>query len=749
MYIRKYIVIIIYNFVYFDKNEMNHNNNLIELLMIVKNSGDILRDCLIHNKQFIDYYTILDTGSSDNTKNIIKEELKDIKGILLEDSTFTNFKDARNKVLKHASRTCKYLIFLDDSYCINGGKELRELLIKQNSPCLSISIGNLYGNTLQNDYLSNRIFNSSSNLTYKFRVHEYINVKPEDIFQITNKKIFINDIETNSHKNRSVMRYKKDIIWLMEDLKDYPQHPRILYYIAKTYYNLEQYTEACEYFNQLKNIHPNDPEYQFASEYELACLTFLLNDDIKQFEKSLLHIENRFNRIESFYKLAVIYKDSGDIALADKYLTIIIHCQKPHLANTLLEHEIYDFLIPYLFIETKIQLNQISIAVPVLKKMLQIYPSNQPLLNIKYAIAENMNISSIRLSSGKTIVFHTGGEEMLVKCWDPIGDNRISGSEYMAINLAQEFRKCGYKVFIIGSFEDNKNNYQCTHEGIEYIDYKYFSDFALMYIIDILIVSRYTSNLIYYDNIKSVYLWIHDLLPMLNQAKCFQIHREKFKHIIAVSQWQKDNVIKHLNIPEHVIAVSRNAIIPERFQPVEVVEKIPYRFIYSSDPTRGLDILINIFPKIIDLIPQCSLVIFTNMSLVETETMNKIQNMKEHVKIYQRISQNDLAIEFLKSDIWFYPTHFKETYCITVLEAMISRCLVVTVNLAGLGEIVTGKGITCSSPVQDKIDDLINKMCFVLDKPAIKERYLNIAEKWAKEQTFSSLCNEWIELFSG
>ena len=48
--------------------------NLLELVMIVKNSGDVIRDCLRLNKKFIDHWTILDTGSSDNTKNIIKQK---------------------------------------------------------------------------------------------------------------------------------------------------------------------------------------------------------------------------------------------------------------------------------------------------------------------------------------------------------------------------------------------------------------------------------------------------------------------------------------------------------------------------------------------------------------------------------------------------------------------------------------------------------------------------------------------------
>ena len=121
----------------------------------------------------------------------------------------------------------------------------------------------------------------------------------------------------------------------------------------------------------------------------------------------------------------------------------------------------------------------------------------------------------------------------------------------MAMNLGKEFLKLGYRVFIIGTFEDDLKtiNYEGIYEGIEYIDYKYFSEFALKYVIDYLIISRYTANLIYYDNIKNVYLWIHDVLPMIgDNSRFIQYHRDKFKYIIAISEWQKQNTIKKLKI---------------------------------------------------------------------------------------------------------------------------------------------------------------------------------------------------------
>jgi glycosyltransferase involved in cell wall biosynthesis len=302
----------------------------------------------------------------------------------------------------------------------------------------------------------------------------------------------------------------------------------------------------------------------------------------------------------------------------------------------------------------------------------------------------------------------------------------------------------GYRVFIIGTFEDKKNNinYEGIYDGIEYIDYKYFSEFALKYMIDYLIVSRYTANLVYYDNIKNVYLWMHDVLPIIDDnSKCVQYHKTKFKCLIGISEWQKENTVKILNVPAENIVVSRNAIYIDRFIGKNI-EKIPYRFIYSSCPQRGLNYLIDILPRIKEKYPETTLYVFINKRLADNNTLKTMEDL-DYVYINERIPQDQLAIEFLKSDIWLYPTNFPEAYCITALEAMASKCLVATVNHCGLGNVVQGKGVICNTPITENLDDLVEKLFFVLERPALKTHFIDTAYNWAVEQTYEKLAKEW------
>lgn len=721
---------------------------LLELCMIVKNSGEVLRDCLKENKKWIDYWTILDTGSTDNTPEIIKEELKDVPG-KLHFGEFIDFSNARNKSIELTSKTCKYVIILDDSYMLYGGKKLRDILKKTEQSCLLIKIGKFIDNTLTDNYYSKRIIKSEDNLKYKYRVHEDIQVSEEKIKVIQDSNIFIDDLTFKAHATRSLNRYKKDIDMLLLDHKDYPNDQRVIYYLAKTYQILEEYENALKYYNILKSKGKRN-DFLFSSYYEIASIEYYLNSDLKKFENELINISQLFpDRVESQYKLAVIYNDNEEYLRVNEILSKIIIYPKPLFLGTLFENDIYDYYIPYLYINVNIKLGFLDKAVPFLKKMLEIYPNDQPLLNIKYSITDIMNISNIKLSENKTIVFHTSGYHDMIYCWNPKGDSRISGSEYMAMNLAKEFYKLGYRVFIIGTFEDKKNNinYEGIYDGIEYIDYKYFSEFALSYVIDYLIISRFTSNLVYYDNIKNVYLWIHDVLPTIDsKSKCVQYHKEKFKYIIAISEWQKQNTVKTLNIPSNKIKVSRNAIYTSRFLNKNI-EKIPYRFIYSSYPDRGLVYLMEIIPKIKEKYPETTLYLFVNKDLIDNETMKIIESL-DYVFLNGRVSQEELSNEFLKSDIWLYPTNFPETYCITALEAMASKCLVATVNYCGLGNIVYGKGIVCDTPIKDNLDELITKLFFVLERPNLKKHFIDTAYKWAINQTYEKLTEEWIDIFN-
>jgi glycosyltransferase involved in cell wall biosynthesis len=77
--------------------------------MIVKDEAHVIEKCLSTVEKFIDYWVIFDTGSSDNTKEIIQNRLKNIPGEL-HVSQWVNFAQNRNQVLELARTKARLLL---------------------------------------------------------------------------------------------------------------------------------------------------------------------------------------------------------------------------------------------------------------------------------------------------------------------------------------------------------------------------------------------------------------------------------------------------------------------------------------------------------------------------------------------------------------------------------------------------------------------------------------------------------------
>lgn len=718
---------------------------LLELVMIVKNSGKIIEHCLETNKKYIDHWTILDTGSTDNTPEIIKNTLKEIPGNLYIENYPPgdfDFSKARNRAFELANKKCKYMIVLDDSYEIANGEKLREYLNISDKKVLNIKIGNLDNEYFHKDYYSNRITKSTSGLRYKYRVHEILKI--DNNTKIDNIKIengFIIDHIITEHSQRSFSRFNRDIEMLNKDLKIYKNDPRLIYYLAYTNLLLNKSDEVKKYCKEFLNLNlsfTNNYEYYFFADYNLACLEFKETNDIEIFQNKMIKIQNTHTeRAEPMFKICVILYENGEYYKINKLITNLIIFPKPYLQTTILENSTYEYYIPYLFIDVKIKLGLINEAVPVLKDLITRYPNDQRLLNMKYAICDNLDISKIRTGS-KVLVIHTGH---IFITWNPAGSTKISGSENMAISMANQFRDLGYRVFIFGQFKEEYPkpvDYQTTIDGIQYIDNSLFSDFCLSYVVDYMIISRFVTNLIYYDNIKKVYLWVHDILPA-GENTFLQFHKTKFKAIISVSKWQKNEIVICHKLPEDKVIVSRNAILPKRFLNKNI-ERTPFRFIYTSSMNRGLDNFVNMIKPLKIKYPSSTFYIFGNSDQIESNILQQIKDplLISYVFLHERVSQDQLSIELLKSDIWLYPTTFYETYCISAVEAMAAGCLVAGITLGALTEIVDDRGVMAKDTTE-----LLEKLIDVLDSPNKKADIIERAEEWSMKQDFFSLAKSW------
>ena len=100
----------------------------------------------------------------------------------------------------------------------------------------------------------------------------------------------------------------------------------------------------------------------------------------------------------------------------------------------------------------------------------------------------------------------------------------------------------------------------------------------------------------------------------------------------------------------------------------------------------------------------------------------------------------------MSSDYWIYLTTFKETYCISALEAQAAGCICLYSPIGALPDVIGNRGISIDS---DEDKEVIDSITYLEDNSDIKEEMRKDSRKWALKQDYKDRAKKWIELFKG
>jgi glycosyltransferase involved in cell wall biosynthesis len=167
---------------------------------------------------------------------------------------------------------------------------------------------------------------------------------------------------------------------------------------------------------------------------------------------------------------------------------------------------------------------------------------------------------------------------------------------------------------------------------------------------------------------------------------------------------------KLYDIPKEKLVTFPNGINLERFLGKEV-KRQKNKFIWSSSPDRGLDVVLDMWPMIRKMLPGAELHVFygwnnydkvvewTNdpyMKLFKKGVIDRVkalENEKGGVYMRGRVDQDTLAEEFLSAEYLPYFGYFLETNCITALEAQAAGCVPFITNIGGAPENISSAGV--------------------------------------------------------
>jgi len=345
----------------------------------------------------------------------------------------------------------------------------------------------------------------------------------------------------------------------------------------------------------------------------------------------------------------------------------------------------------------------------------------------------------------KTLVYYTGFSGPYNGF--NYGEKEVYGSELAAIKICENLTK-DFNVIILCETESN-----IIHKGVYYIHYNSWEIIRNHYKIDHLIISRFISSVLDINllDIENIYYILHDArihnqyydkyIPLFG-IPLFHNYYKKFKNILFVSEWQKNNLKLIFELINEDLYSDNFKIIGNGINTLTNINnkfenKNKYKFIYCSNPDRGLILLCEIIKRLHNIYKEVTLDIY--FWLIEDPKIQKYIDDYDFINFHGKVSNEKINQELAKTSIWIYPNQYShETFCIACLEAMNNKNAVITRDFSALPELVKDIGILIPKELKD---EKLIKFCV---KKAIK--LLNNNEKLEKMQNDlynKSLTYDW------
>ena len=747
--------------VFLTHNILNYDN-LINLCVMVKNGGDEFVSMLETNLPFIDRWTILDTGSTDDTVANVRRIMAGKQGNLYQEP-FINFGKSRNRCLELAGHECTYNLMLDDTYQLKG--DIRSFLQYIRGDQFADSFS-LYITHTDIAYASNRIFKSKRNLKYKYAIHEVIQEENNVNVIVPQNIAYVCDVQSDKLSVRTADRKQQDLLMLQQEIDTNPSDPRPYYYMAQTYSGIENFEKAYEWF--LNRI--NHPTSGFQQEKHEACLEaariaqFVLKRDATEYLKLYeMAIAVDDERPDALYFMGAYYLtcDVPDKQKAFDYLKRGFALGYPEHRQYCLKPSITYNHIPKLLANCCYDMNEYLIGESACELYLKHNThENEPAMHPTivswgkiFALLNHMNT----YTNGDDAVSTTTTTPIIYPArpcccfiapcglynWtgSDILTSGMGGSESMIVELASNLHRQGnfHVVVFCNCLKEE------TFNDVRYIPISHMFGILNTHFIHTCIISRYSEYLpvITKSNVENIFLMAHDVAFSGNVITINQ----KLKGVICLSPWHADHIAAQYPELKPLIRLIGHGIDISQLQPTK---KDPYKFIYSSLANRGLYELLLMWPKLVAFNSAVSLHIYSDIGshyMLETfaDLMEKIKeliNTMPNIVYHGYVSKQILYDGWKTAGIWLYPTSFQETFCVTALEAAASKTLAITTNLAGLQHTVGSRGVLLDACIS--IDEAVATVIAVL--PTMNELLIDKNYEWALTNTWEIQTNTLTQL---
>ena len=221
----------------------------LSLCMIVKDEESNIRRCLESIKSIADEIIIVDTGSSDKTKDICSEFTDRIYDYEWND----NFADARNFSIQKASSDWILWMDADEELYITSISRLKEYLDMEELAFYSIKMLHIFETAPEYDkrlYISYnyRLFRNRLHFKFEGAIHEKLLL--EEQTEEAPICACIEILHYGYSEKSAPKKANRNLKLLLHEKKNHRDEPWLDYHIAPELYRLQDYETAFRFINQ-------------------------------------------------------------------------------------------------------------------------------------------------------------------------------------------------------------------------------------------------------------------------------------------------------------------------------------------------------------------------------------------------------------------------------------------------------------------------------------------------------------------
>lgn len=302
----------------------------IALAMIVRDESAVIERCLASVRDVVDTWTIVDTGSQDDTKARIRKAMSNLPGAIF-DRPWQDFATNRNELLALARPTADYLLLVDADMTL----ELDDLdaFRRLTEPRYDVLVTG--GIEYRMPYLV------CSDLPWRYRGHTHEFLDCDGDAPGPNP---IDGVRLHHHGDggSKAQKFQRDLALLTQALRETPDDSRSVFYLAQTRESLGDLTGALAAYRRRLELGGWDEEL-FWSLYRSGLILERCGDAAAATEAFTLAWEMRPTRAEPIMRLAAGHRARGSFRTARLWADLGVDIDYPSADRLFVERWVYDW----------------------------------------------------------------------------------------------------------------------------------------------------------------------------------------------------------------------------------------------------------------------------------------------------------------------------------------------------------------------------------------------------------------------